>query len=62
MELPVTIPYIGAIYMVAAIGLAVNIVAFVILRGGDKDNLNISGAALHVAGDLLSNLCQAGPR
>jgi cobalt-zinc-cadmium efflux system protein len=42
--------------LVATIGLAVNIVAFVILRGGDKDNLNISGAALHVAGDLLGSI------
>ena len=42
--------------LVAAVGLAVNIVAFVILHGGDKDNLNISGAALHVAGDLLGSV------
>ncbi|MGB5165705.1 MAG: cation diffusion facilitator family transporter, partial [Woeseiaceae bacterium] len=38
---------------VAAIGLLVNIVAFAVLHTGDRDNLNIRGAALHVAGDLL---------
>lgn len=42
--------------LVATVGLVVNIVAFVILHGGDKDNLNISGAALHVAGDLLGSI------
>ena len=42
--------------VVAAAGLVVNIVAFVILHGGDRDNLNISGAALHVAGDLLGSV------
>lgn len=41
---------------VAAAGLVVNIVAFAILHGGDKDNLNIRGAALHVAGDLLGSV------
>ncbi len=42
--------------LVATVGLGVNIVAFVILHGGDKDNLNISGAALHVVGDLLGSV------
>ena len=42
--------------VVAAAGLLVNIVAFVILHGGDRDNLNIRGAALHVAGDLLGSI------
>lgn len=41
---------------VAAAGLVVNIAAFVILHGGDRDNLNIRGAALHVAGDLLGSI------
>ena len=41
---------------VASAGLAVNIVAFVVLHGGDQQNLNIRGAALHVAGDLLGSL------
>jgi cobalt-zinc-cadmium efflux system protein len=42
--------------IVATIGLVVNIVAFTILHGGDRDNLNIRGAALHVAGDLLGSV------
>ena len=42
--------------LVAAAGLAVNVVAFVVLHGGDQDNLNIRGAALHVAGDLLGSV------
>jgi len=41
---------------VAAIGLVVNIIAFAVLHSGDRDNLNISGAALHVAGDLLGSV------
>jgi len=41
---------------VAAAGLVVNIVAFAVLHGGDQDNLNIRGAALHVAGDLLGSV------
>jgi len=36
--------------------LIVNIFAFIVLHGGDKDNLNIRGAALHVAGDLLGSV------
>ena len=42
--------------IVAAAGLVVNIASFAILHGGDKENLNISGAALHVAGDLLGSV------
>jgi len=41
---------------VAAIGLVVNIIAFAVLHSGDRDNLNIRGAALHVAGDLLGSV------
>ena len=42
--------------VVASAGLVVNIFAFMVLHGGDKDNLNIRGAALHVAGDLLGSV------
>jgi cobalt-zinc-cadmium efflux system protein len=42
--------------LVAAAGLVVNIAAFAVLHGGDRDNLNISGAALHVAGDMLGSV------
>lgn len=43
-------------FVVAAIGLAVNVVCFAVLNSGDKDNLNIRAAALHVAGDLLGSV------
>lgn len=42
--------------IVASAGLLVNIVSFVVLHGGDQENLNIRGAALHVAGDLLGSV------
>jgi cobalt-zinc-cadmium efflux system protein len=42
--------------VVAGAGLIVNIVAFVILHGGDQQNLNMRGAALHVIGDLLGSV------
>jgi cobalt-zinc-cadmium efflux system protein len=42
--------------VVAAAGLVVNIVAFLVLHGGDQNNLNMRGAALHVAGDLLGSV------
>ena len=41
---------------VASVGLLVNIFAFIVLHGGDKENLNIQGAALHVASDLLGSV------
>ena len=42
--------------LIAAIGLVVNLVSFLVLHGGDRDNLNIRGAAIHVAGDLLGSV------
>jgi len=41
---------------VAGAGLAVNVIVFFILRGGDEKNLNIRAAALHVVGDLLGSV------
>jgi len=41
---------------VAALGLVVNIAAFLILHGGDRQNLNLRGAAAHVLGDLLGSV------
>jgi cobalt-zinc-cadmium efflux system protein len=46
----------GMMLAVATAGLVVNIVAFVILHGGNRENLNIHGAALHVLGDLLGSV------
>ncbi|MCA1769813.1 MAG: cation diffusion facilitator family transporter [Halomonas sp.] len=42
--------------VIATLGLVVNVVVFAILHGGDRDNLNIRGAALHVLGDLLGSV------
>jgi cobalt-zinc-cadmium efflux system protein len=42
--------------VVAAVGLLVNMVSFAVLHTGDQENLNIRGAALHVAGDLLGSV------
>ncbi len=46
----------GTMLAVAALGLAVNVAAFAILHGGDRENLNMRGAALHVLGDLLGSV------
>jgi cobalt-zinc-cadmium efflux system protein len=42
--------------VVAVAGLLVNMVSFAVLHTGDQENLNIRGAALHVAGDLLGSV------
>jgi cobalt-zinc-cadmium efflux system protein len=34
----------------------VNLLSFLVLHGGDRDNMNMRGAALHVAGDLLGSV------
>lgn len=47
----------GQLMLIVAIaGLIVNVVAFVVLHGGDRDNMNMRGAALHVLGDLLGSV------
>jgi cobalt-zinc-cadmium efflux system protein len=46
----------GPMLWVASAGLAVNVVAFLMLRGGDEHNLNIRAAVLHVVGDLLGSV------
>ena len=43
-------------FVVATAGLVVNIISFAVLHSGDQENLNIRGAALHVAGDLLGSI------
>ena len=42
--------------VVAVAGLIVNVVSFLVLHGGDQENLNIRGAVLHVLGDLLGSV------
>lgn len=50
-------PVMGVPMMViAGLGLIVNLVGFKILSAGDKHNLNVRGAALHVMGDLLGSV------
>jgi cobalt-zinc-cadmium efflux system protein len=46
----------GLMLWVAGGGLAVNVTVFLILRTGDKHNLNIRAAVLHVIGDLLGSV------
>lgn len=46
----------GVMMGVAVIGLLVNIAAFAILHGGDREDLNMRGALWHVAGDLLGSV------
>ena len=46
----------GTMLVVAAGGLVVNLLSFVVLHGGDRENMNIAGAVLHVAGDLLGSV------
>jgi cobalt-zinc-cadmium efflux system protein len=46
----------GIMVVIAAIGLLVNVAAFVLLQGADRDNLNVRGAAIHVLGDLFGSV------
>ncbi len=46
----------GTMLLVASAGLVVNVISFAVLHTGDQENLNIRGAALHVAGDLLGSV------
>ncbi len=47
---------VGTMLLVAVLGLLANTVAFFILHGGDRNNLNIRGATLHVISDLLGSV------
>lgn len=46
----------GTMLAVAVAGLGVNVLAFWLLSGGDRDNLNMRAALLHVLGDLLGSV------
>lgn len=49
----------AAMLAIAALGLVVNIVAFMVLHGGEgghTHDLNLRGAALHVLGDMLGSV------
>jgi len=45
----------GPMLAVAIVGLLVNVAGFFLLRRGDRDNVNMRGALLHVLGDLLGS-------
>lgn len=50
-------PVLGSLMLgVAVAGLVVNILAFWVLHGGDREDLNMQGALWHVAGDLLGSV------
>src|SRR5690349_1121663 len=42
--------------IIAGVGLLANIVAMLVLRGGDRTSLNMRGAYLEVLGDLLGSI------
>jgi cobalt-zinc-cadmium efflux system protein len=46
----------GLMLAIAALGLLANLAAFAILRRGDRENLNVQGAVLHVLADLLGSV------
>lgn len=46
----------GPMLVVAVLGLLVNLAVFAILMRADRDQINIRGAMLHVAGDLLGSI------
>ena len=51
------VPIAGKTMLVVAfVGLAANIAAFLVLHGGNRENLNLRGAWLHVLGDMLGSV------
>jgi cobalt-zinc-cadmium efflux system protein len=46
----------GPMLLVATLGLAVNLVSVVLLRGGARDSLNVEGAYLDVLADAVASL------
>jgi cobalt-zinc-cadmium efflux system protein len=46
----------GIMVVIAVLGLLVNVAAFLLLQGADRENLNVRGAAVHVLGDLLGSV------
>jgi cobalt-zinc-cadmium efflux system protein len=45
----------GPMLAIAVVGLLINLAAFRILHGAERDNVNIKGAMLHIMGDLLGS-------
>ena len=51
------VPVVGKTMLIVAFaGLAANIAAFAALHGGNRENLNLRGAWLHVLGDMLGSV------
>ena len=46
----------GAMLAIAVLGLLVNAAVFAVLHGGDRENLNVRGAIMHVLGDMLGSV------
>lgn len=46
----------GPMLVIALLGLAINVGAFLVLHGGSREDLNMRGALLHVIGDLLGSV------
>jgi cobalt-zinc-cadmium efflux system protein len=46
----------GTMLVIALGGLAVNVASFLILRGGDRADLNLHGAVLHMLSDVLGSV------
>ncbi|WP_354065105.1 cation diffusion facilitator family transporter [Devosia sp. 2618] len=46
----------GPMFVVAVLGLVVNVVVFFVLSRADKEHVNIRGAMVHVLGDLLGSV------
>jgi cobalt-zinc-cadmium efflux system protein len=46
----------GAMLAVASAGLAANVAAFLLLRSGSQDSINVEGAYLEVLADLIGSL------
>lgn len=42
--------------IIGALGLAGNVAALLVLAGGDRQNMNLRGAAMHVLGDALGSV------
>lgn len=42
--------------VIAAVDLVVSVIAFMVLHGGDRENLNLRGAVMHVVGDMLGSV------
>ena len=46
----------GPMLLIAAGGLVINVAGFLVLHRGDKDNVNMQGALVHIMGDLLGSI------